>query len=335
MDHFSPSPERASELRDAMAVSLLESACIAIEEIRPGSQIVPGTPGTPFPDARPLDYGAYFDLALPAQLPAADRKRIAAEAVDALLCRLGKPAQAGDGIVVSTLAQPYFSAAQIERLCRWWDADADNAIGLTPVSDAELANARNLVAAALCHLAAAEPELHGEIVGTIRDIVVARPDGVRRKSFGACTSFALWGGFVVDFTASANWLLMLRTIVHEAAHNLLFAKARTEPLVANNPEERFPSPVRRDPRPMDGVFHAGFVSARECLALDRLLSWHEDTGKLGEDDARFALRLLEISTLNFHDCAATICEHGRLTPLGEAIFADCEAYMAANFALAA
>lgn len=335
MSYFLPSVERAAELRRAMDASLLESICVVVEEVRPGGQLVPAMDGAVLPDTSALDYGAYFDLALPVAPEIERPASVADDAVGHLLSRLtesGALGRAQDEIPVTTLAEPYFAPAQVERLIRWWDAETQNAFGLKPISDGELGRAREWIATSFEMLRRSLPELHGEIHALVRDIVVARPDGVRRTAFGAASSFALWGSFVVDYTSNDTWPQMYRTIVHEAAHNLLFALARSEPLVGNDPDERFPSPVRSDLRPMDGIYHAAFVSARESLALDRLLSWNEKSNALGAGDAEFIFRLLEVSVLNFQDCARTLQSEGKLTGLGAAVLSECQAFMDESFA---
>lgn len=299
-------------------------------------QRVPATSEPAWPDAGALDYGAYFDLALPADQGHQRSEAALDAAKDHLIGRISSlsATEPADTVIsVNTLSDRYYSSWEIDRLTRWWDAEPDNAFGLTPVSDEELSLARNWIETSFDMLAKADPDLHREILALIRQIVVARPDGGERTSFGASSSFALWGSMVVDYVSNDCWPLMYRTIVHEAAHNLLFAIARNEPLVENYSDERYPSPVRQDLRPMDGIFHAAFVSARESLALDRLLCWQEKTGALDATEAQLIFKLLEISVINFWKCAGTLNEHGKLTELGKAVLADCETFMNENFAL--
>ena len=75
-----------------------------------------------------------------------------------------------------------------------------------------------------------------------------------------------------------DWWQYIPRLIHEYSHNLLFGIARNEPLVFNDPEERDESPLRQDLRPMDGIYHALFVSAREALAMRAILS-HPDEKK--------------------------------------------------------
>lgn len=319
-----------------MDASLLESVCLVLEEYRPGTELIPATEGAVLPHTGLLDYGAYFDLALPPDRETQLRSRVMEEAADYLIRRVIAPdpsAPVSEAIRVTTIAPPHYSPFEVARLTRWWDAEPQNAFGLTPVSEEEFGTARQLIGTSFELLEQSSPDLHAEILALVREIAVARPEGAQRTAFGAASSFALWGGFVIDYASNDSWPLMFRTIVHESGHNLLFAIAREGPLVENDPDERFPSPVRSDPRPMDGIYHAAFVSARESLALDRLLCWNETSGALEPEDADLVLKLLEVSVLNFRDCLETLRKDASLTRLGADILAECESWMDESFAL--
>ena len=95
---------------------------------------------------------------------------------------------------------------------------------------------------------------------------------------GGASSFSLWGALALNSEAHPDWWQYIPRLIHEYSHNLLFGIARNEPLVFNDPEERYESPLRQDLRPMDGIYHALFVSAREALAMRAILS-HPDEKK--------------------------------------------------------
>lgn len=330
---FEPSSARALELRRAMDAALWGSIG-ALAKREPGLDLI-----GPFPAgacARALDYSAYFDLAAadyrPGSVPPAALADSKARLRHRLLEAVPAEAQSG-GPLITTLAADDYSPADIERFKRWWDIEPDNAMGLTGVDAAERAAARRAIAQALDHLLACAPEMHGEAMALVRDIVLARPDGSQRMDFGGVTSFALWGAFAINVDVHYGWPRYFQTIVHETAHNLLFAIARNEPLVASSKVERHASPLREDARPMDGIFHAMFVSARESVALDRLLIRHQQDPCLTPAEVGEVEDLLEGSVLAFWDCAATVREGGEPTRLGCAILEQCEEAMRANFAV--
>lgn len=235
---------------------------------------------------------------------------------------------------ISNLSSACYPDEQIRRFARWWDIEPENAMGLTGIADAELARARDLIETAFARLHDCAPELCEEICTIIGEIVVARPDGSQRANFGGVSSFALWGAIALNFDFFEDWPTCLRSVVHEAAHNLLFGLARNEPLVADDPSIRRPSPLRVDARPLDGIYHAAFVSARESLALDRLLSFNERHGGLSAAEVQVAEDMLECSVIAFWNCVEAVRRDGNPTALGEQILTECEQWMTANFALA-
>ncbi|MEZ5734195.1 MAG: HEXXH motif-containing putative peptide modification protein [Novosphingobium sp.] len=288
---------------------------------------------------RALDYGAYFDVAVDKLNGVADPD-VVSDAARYLTERIGAirdddPVRPDDGTGtdqprVTTLSADYYTQAEIDRLKRWWDAEADNGLDLTGLSAADLAAAKRNLAHCLELLERCAPELYGETLEVLGEIVFARPNGGQRLELAGASSFALWGAAVINAEIQ-GWPLQFQTLVHEAAHNLLFAVARNEPLVLNDIEERVFSPLRNEERPIDGVYHAAFVSARECLALDRLLCWHEEEDALSAEEAETVELLLNGSAIAFWQCAQPLRSHARLSPLGDAILGECETYMSKNF----
>jgi HEXXH motif-containing protein len=104
-------------------------------------------------------------------------------------------------------------------------------------------------------------------------------------SFGGVTSLTLWGAVTLNSEIHPTPLEIADRLVHEGAHTLLFGYATDERLVRNPDSERFASPLRPDPRPMDGVFHATFVCALLHLFYHRLLERRPQS--LGGFDPRY------------------------------------------------
>jgi HEXXH motif-containing protein len=117
---------------------------------------------------------------------------------------------------------------------------------------------------------------------------------------------------------------MMEAIAHESAHSLLFGLCTHEPLVDNDDEPVFASPLRADRRPMDGVYHATFVCARMHLAMTRLL----ESGLLDADGRAAAIAELEADRRNFEAGDSVIRQHGVLTPLGQDVLEGARQYMA-------
>jgi HEXXH motif-containing protein len=227
-----------------------------------------------------------------------------------------------------------YTSDQLGQLSRWWDTEPANRMALTAASAEQCAQSRQAIERAMHYLRMAAPALHAEVEIIVRDIVLAKPDGSNLIDYGGASSFGLWGAITINVETHRDWTQFYRQIVHETGHNLLFAIARDEPLVKADPSLRRPSPLRDDPRPLDGIFHAAYVSAREAVALEALIQWHEDGGRLPPEDVSAILDALEQSVLAFRDCVETLRGDGEgPTELGSAVLTDCEAFMNENFAL--
>jgi HEXXH motif-containing protein len=175
-------------------------------------------------------------------------------------------------------------------------------------------------------MARGDPELAGEFRGLVSEILLAKggsADGL--SEFDGGSSFMLWGALFINPSRPKTVVEMVETLAHESAHSLLFGLSIDDPLVENPDGERFKSPLRDDPRPMDGIYHATFVSARMHYAMARLA----DSGILTADQQAAAREAMESDRRAFRDGLATVEAHGRLTARGMAIMAGARDYMAA------
>ncbi len=182
---------------------------------------------------------------------------------------------------------------------------------------------------ALGVLAVADQDLRHEIAGLVTQIVGAGPyRGPGARPFSSASSLMLWGLLVINAERNNTVLSMIQAIVHESAHLLLFAHSIEEPLVTNAVEERFMSPLRKDPRPMDGVFHATFVTAR-LHYINRILN--DRFGRLSSvpftrdelNDNLATFRRLYFGGLE------TVQTYGKLTKTGNRILQETIEYMKA------
>jgi HEXXH motif-containing protein len=142
--------------------------------------------------------------------------------------------------------------------------------------------------------------------------------------FDGGSSYLLWGGLFLNATSHPDEVTMVEVMAHESAHLLLYACAADEALVENGDEELYRSPLRVDERPMDGIFHATFVSARMHWAMSRLL----ESGELDEEARRCAEAARMSDAQNFWSGHGVVAEHGRLTATGAAVMQAAAGYMA-------
>lgn len=103
-------------------------------------------------------------------------------------------------------------------------------------------------------------------------------------------------------------------IIHECAHHTLNVINSCDELVTNDISERFSAPLRNDPRPMIGLFHAFFVLSRIYQTLKKLsqIDLPEYNQEINERVNLTMKRLLSTK--------ATIRSHATFTATGRMIF---------------
>jgi HEXXH motif-containing protein len=167
------------------------------------------------------------------------------------------------------------------------------------------------------------PDLHAEIDAIVTTMLFAQaPEGAVMQFDGA-SHYQFWGLLLLNPVHHRTPLAVAEVLAHEAGHSLLFGLTVDEPLVLNPDEELFPSPLRRDPRPMDGIYHAVFVSARMALAMETLA----ESGALTAPEQAMARAAAAADRENFAKGFETVAAHGRLTQTGAAIIENARAWI--------
>ncbi|MDZ4737523.1 MAG: HEXXH motif-containing putative peptide modification protein [Rhodospirillaceae bacterium] len=214
-----------------------------------------------------------------------------------------------------------------ERYRRFVDTDPNLPFVIVPPSAEKVEACRRRIETAFGMLDRATPDLSNEIRALIRQIVLAvGPDEPGATVFDGASSFMLWGAVVLNADSYQNDLDMVQVLAHESGHNLLFGLCADGPLIENDDAERYSSPVRRDPRPMDGIVHAAFVIARMHQSLRGLI----DAGILDETQRAEAATALDTHQRSFATAIDTVDKHGLLTPLGHSVMEGARAYMKAQ-----
>jgi hypothetical protein len=239
-------------------------------------------------------------------------------AVEALLTALADPALlAGAGSRVGTLSDAFLGAGMAERYLRILADDPETPLGLSAASGEEMQHGITLVVAAQQLLRRAAPALAGEIDVLARQIVlVSKAPGP--LIFQGASTFYLWGCVFLNPAMFPTRIQMAEALTHETAHLLLFGMTGGNPLVENPDAERHASPLRPDPRPMEGIAHATYVLARMMLCLD-LLSEADDL----DGAERSSLAEARAQNARLHqDGLRTTLDHARFTATGKLIFED-------------
>ena len=150
----------------------------------------------------------------------------------------------------------------------WWDhfallidTDPQRRFNFAAPTPEDAARCREQIAAGLAMIEEGDPEFAEEVRELARDIVLAAPAS-REDGFNGASTFFFWGGILLSATAKRSPIAMVDVLVHESSHVLLFGLSAEGPLTLNNGHERYASPVRTDKRPIDGIYHAAFVTTR-------------------------------------------------------------------------
>ena len=184
------------------------------------------------------------------------------------------------------------------------------------------------VPAALELLSAVAPAWRAELDSLLVRIFGAMPTGGAGQAFAGASSRLVWGAVFVNIPRNDARVPLLATLCHEASHQLLFGLSLHVPLTLNPPEQRFVSPLRSDPRPMDGVYHATFVAAR----LSLLYALLRDHGDLTVAERALAASRVPEMRRRFEQGRAMVDAEGDLSPLGRQLLDAASTEVAALFA---
>ena len=195
-----------------------------------------------------------------------------------------------------------------------------------PISEATAQHFAALVTEGLTLLQLATPELHGEITGLLSEMLFAQAPAGAAMEFDGASHYQFWGLLLLNPSHHHTPLAIAEVLAHEAGHSLLFGLTIDEPLVRNDDDELFVSPLRPDPRPMDGLYHATFVSARMAWAMEALA----DSGLLTSAEQQHARAEAAKDRENFSKGWHTVMQHGRLSATGTQIIENAHRWVHAG-----
>jgi hypothetical protein len=197
-----------------------------------------------------------------------DRMAEAAPTFDALVSSLSLPATQG----VEAFLGPSIPGAWWEHLCLLLDTDAKRSFKPQASSHEALALTEQEIGAAFALMQYADPILHDEVRHLLRMIVLGAPASSHLDDvFNGASTFFLWGATLLNANLRRSPISMMDLLIHESSHVLLFGLSADGALTRNSADQRYFSPLRSDPRPIDGIFHGCFVATRVHLAMGRIL----------------------------------------------------------------
>ena len=209
------------------------------------------------------------------------------------------------------------------RYLTYVNVDPTTQINFKLLSASKFDNVRRIADDAFAVFARVAPEIGAEIRSLLTEIVFV--SGVANESlrFDGATSFFCWGALFLNADAYRGLVKMIDGLSHESAHAYLFALSLGDSFVDNPDDELHPSPLRPDPRPLDGTFHATYVSARMHYALSRVI----ESGALSKTDESEARKAVAATCAAFSDGFKTLSDYASLTALGRRVMEAAGSYM--------
>ncbi|PRP93104.1 hypothetical protein ENSA5_45110 [Enhygromyxa salina] len=153
------------------------------------------------------------------------------------------------------------------------------------------------------------PDLRGEIDLYLHQIV---PVGYDTRTHLSASYQEVIG--TVYMTLHPQLMTMVEATIHEFQHNKLHAQLELDPLLHNAFHPLYSSPVRPDPRPLQGVL----LAVHAFFPVARLYQLMRDAGHEGTRQPDFERRYAQIVAGN-HEGASVLLEHGQPTEIGRAM----------------
>lgn len=200
----------------------------------------------------------------------------------------------------------------------------ENGMRIAPIVEAQANAFETLFREGLDLARQGVPELHDELRSIVYEVLLARAPSCDKIEFDGASHYQFWGLLMLNPSHHKTPLEIVEVLAHEASHSLLFGMTIEEPLVFNPDEELYQSPLRLDPRPMDGIYHATYVSARMAFAMEALA----ESGCLSPKDRVRAIEMAAEDRKNYEKGLGVIDAHGRLSDTGRTILESAREWIA-------
>jgi hypothetical protein len=319
---FPPDPERGrilyARIKDRLAESFrqIAGASFSVAEIDETRLAVFLDSVARSQKISPRFFAIYHEL-----LEAVDEDDI--DGVSRLFGELVNVDSPGESVSSYNLTDEHLGPGNGARYKRWADIDPENPFNLLALTSGEYSRIATTTREAFALMDASAPEVAGEIRSLLAEVVFANGGVGDKLVFHGISSFYLWGTVILNAEGHKTTLEVVQALAHESSHMHLFAAALDSPLVQNPDEERYHSPLRFDPRPMDGIYHAAYVTARMHYVLSRLLA----SGVLSPAQVEEAKHASAAHVKSFREGYKVVSSHGNLTELGQGLLSAAYDYM--------
>ena len=161
------------------------------------------------------------------------------------------------------------------------------------------------------------PEWAKEFELLVSQILLAENSDPTKNGFGGASVFSAFGSLLINPKSNKDTATVFMTLIHESSHSRLFLHHLNDPIILNDGDEMYNSPLRSQPRPMEGIFHAAWVSARMVAAANCILN----NGFKG-NTAIYLEKQMHQAKKIFMDCVKPIEKNAKLTSFGKTLFMD-------------
>ncbi|MBD2801446.1 hypothetical protein ID854_13505 [Xenorhabdus sp. M] len=181
-------------------------------------------------------------------------------------------------------------------------------------SKKELEHSTHAVEKSLNRMKEVDRDLFDELNSLITDIII-----VNSPTMNAGSSLNTFGIIrMSQLRENQIWTRYFENLAHEAGHNHLNMLFFIDPIILNEDSGTYKSPLRREARPLSGIYHAMFVLARTMRILKKLSSYHDYDPILERVDTAYNNANNSASfEEKFYDCWNIILENAKLTELGK------------------
>ena len=179
-----------------------------------------------------------------------------------------------------------------------------------PLSSSEFKAMETALQRGLSLYKEAFPDFYEEFEQLIGEVLLLKAKGLYQGS-----STDLYGMIYKSFFHQWEKVTdVFEFFVHEQSHHYLFIVNKTDSLLLNPLDIHF-SPIRKEKRPLMGIYHANFILSRVCYVLDKALV--KDVIPI--EERSYCVEFLKKYKECFCEGLKTLETHGQFTPLGRVI----------------
>lgn len=189
-----------------------------------------------------------------------------------------------------------------------------------PINSAKYKASAAIAYQAMDIIKKSNPDLFEEIQFIVDELRIFRAVKVRA---GTCFN-TLGMIYIAEISEEEDVSRYIEHIVHEAAHNLLYAHWAMQPILLDETDELFYTPFRKDHRPMSAIYHAMFVLCRTIYAFDSI--WRFDNSIIDLSKIRTNYNEQGNDTpfkIKFQQTVAVISNNASLSRKGQEILDAC------------